>query len=338
MVCSFFLGANTPRGFYSLFDQLSDFDVSVIKGGSGSGKSTLIKELINKTCSGGLCERIPCASDTDSLDGAVFHGDNIAVVDGTPPHTCEVGGMGRYIVTPPPDNGVKAKHDTLIELKEIKQRAYARAYGCLHGASIAEAQARQLIGFDSDRFVRRVDGILLREAAATGSRGKIHRRFIDGFTCDGFVTLRDTVSALAHRLYIIQDRLGLASGFFKALEDGLCAKGYEIFSCMSPMQPQHIRHIIVPALDLAFVTSDDTVPFEEDAYRNIHISSCIDKDSLRKNRAKLRLFDRLRQELVQQAYEEFKAARAAHAEIEGIYRPYLDIEALRELNRRTVLK
>lgn len=338
MVCSFFLGANTPHGFYSLFDELSLFDVSVIKGGSGSGKSTLIKELISKTLSGGLCERILCASDTASLDGAVFHGDSIAVVDGTPPHTCEVRGMGRYIVTPPPGDGVKAKRNTLIELKEVKQQAYARAYGCLHGAWIAEAQARQLIGFDGERFARRADGIAEREARPTGIRGRIHRRFIDGFTCDGFLTLRDTVSALAGRLYIIQDRLGLASGFFKALEDRLCERGYEIFSCMSPMQPEHVRHIIVPELSLAFVTSDDIAPFEEDAYRNIHISSCIDKDSLRKNRVKLRLFDRLRHELLQQAYGEFKTARSAHMEIEGIYRPYLDIAALQELNRRTVLK
>ena len=45
----FFLGANTPQGFVSRFDQLGNADKGwrcyVIKGGPGSGKSTLAREL-----------------------------------------------------------------------------------------------------------------------------------------------------------------------------------------------------------------------------------------------------------------------------------------------------
>ncbi len=43
----FFLGANTPSGFVSRFDQLADagdgWRLFVIKGGPGTGKSSLIR-------------------------------------------------------------------------------------------------------------------------------------------------------------------------------------------------------------------------------------------------------------------------------------------------------
>ena len=45
----FFLGANSPRGFVSLFSQLEHGEEAwrmfVMKGGPGSGKSTLMKKV-----------------------------------------------------------------------------------------------------------------------------------------------------------------------------------------------------------------------------------------------------------------------------------------------------
>ena len=45
----FFLGANAPTGFYSLYDQLIDpaeaEDIYILKGGPGCGKSTFLKTL-----------------------------------------------------------------------------------------------------------------------------------------------------------------------------------------------------------------------------------------------------------------------------------------------------
>ena len=45
----YFLGGNTPAGFYSLYHQLSDPTrmraLYIIKGGPGSGKSTLMRRV-----------------------------------------------------------------------------------------------------------------------------------------------------------------------------------------------------------------------------------------------------------------------------------------------------
>lgn len=337
MICSFFLGANTPKGFYSLFDNLDSFDLSVIKGASGSGKSTLIKELINKTYRNGLCERILCASDIGSLDGAIFHTDNIAVIDGTAPHISEVRGLGKYITMPQPKDSMEQKREQLSVLKKAKETAYKNVYACLSGALQAQNCAQKLVEFDLQRLIRRTDGIISRETKQTHKKGKVHRRFIDAFTPNGTITLFETVNELADRIYVIEDRLALAAPFFRALEGRLLERGYEIFCCQSPMCPENIRHIIVPELSLAFITSDRTSTYTGDAYRHIHLTAYISKDSLRKNKTKLKLFEKLQSSLVQQACCDLESARLCHREIEMLYKPHLDIPALKALNKNISL-
>ena len=332
MVCSFFLGANTPEGFYSLFDELSGFDLHVIKGTCGSGKSTLLKSILAATPNIGLCERILCSADIRSLDGAVFHQSKTAAVDGTAPHTAETAGLGRYILMPPSLSGIEIHREKMAELKATKALYYSRAYSCLRGAKYARDCARSLIGFDSKRFIRRAKGILEREARPKGGPGHLHRRFIDGLTSDGAVTLWDTVDALADRVYVIEDRLSLAYGLLDELKNGLLERGYEVFGCLDPLAPENLRHIIVPELRLAFVTSDSLSPYEKDAYRRIHLSAYTDQNSLRGNKAKIRLFERLEQSLLKQAYVELGNAKRAHGELEGLCLPYLDIPALKKLN------
>jgi len=87
----FFLGANTPQGFVSRFDQLADasdgWRAFILKGGPGTGKSTLMRRVISKVeerCS--LVEMIHCSSDVDSLDGVIVPAIKTSIADGTAPH------------------------------------------------------------------------------------------------------------------------------------------------------------------------------------------------------------------------------------------------------------
>ena len=98
----YFLGANSPAGFYSLYDQLIDpaeaDAVFILKGGPGCGKSTLMKRVAAAAEERGLqVEYIRCSGDPDSLDGVVIPQLNsldaillpekkTAIVDGTAPH------------------------------------------------------------------------------------------------------------------------------------------------------------------------------------------------------------------------------------------------------------
>lgn len=87
----YFLGANSPSGFYSLYDQLLPPEqasaIYILKGGPGCGKSTLMRRVAGLVQEAGQsAEYILCSGDPESLDAVVFPGLRAALVDGTAPH------------------------------------------------------------------------------------------------------------------------------------------------------------------------------------------------------------------------------------------------------------
>lgn len=96
----FFLGANTPQGFVSRFDQLADpaegWRKFIIKGGPGTGKSGMMKRLAAELSSRtNRLELIHCSSDVGSLDAVIAADLKASIADGTAPH-----GVGAIAPTP----------------------------------------------------------------------------------------------------------------------------------------------------------------------------------------------------------------------------------------------
>ena len=87
----YFLGANTAKGFFSVYEDFCKPDsgnfLYVIKGGPGCGKSSFMKAIGRAAEDAGLdVEYVLCSGDPDSLDAVVFPALNTAIVDGTAPH------------------------------------------------------------------------------------------------------------------------------------------------------------------------------------------------------------------------------------------------------------
>lgn len=86
----YFLGGNTPTGFFSLYHQLSDpariRALYIIKGGPGSGKSTFMRRVERHAQAAGLeTAQVLCSGDPDSLDAVLIPRLGAALVDGTAP-------------------------------------------------------------------------------------------------------------------------------------------------------------------------------------------------------------------------------------------------------------
>lgn len=86
----YFLGGNTPAGFYSLYHQLSDpartRALYIIKSGPGSGKSSLMRRVERHIRAAGLeTVQVLCSGDPDSLDAVIVPALGAAIVDGTAP-------------------------------------------------------------------------------------------------------------------------------------------------------------------------------------------------------------------------------------------------------------
>ena len=144
---SFFLGANTPKGFYSLFDELyrqdASFRLHILKGGPGTGKSSFMKRIADAAEARGIaCARIFCSADPGSLDAVILPALHTAVADGTSPHVLEpkYPGVRETLIDLGAfrDDGRLCEHAReVIELTDENKRLHKRATAFLNAAGAA---------------------------------------------------------------------------------------------------------------------------------------------------------------------------------------------------------
>ena len=88
----YYLGSNTYKGFYSLYEEaIAPLDrVFLLKGGPGTGKSSLMKKVMKEGLNRGYSvECWHCSGDPNSLDGVLLKELGLAVIDATAPHAVE---------------------------------------------------------------------------------------------------------------------------------------------------------------------------------------------------------------------------------------------------------
>lgn len=336
----YFLGANSAKGFASLYDQwLDQREIQafyVIKGGAGCGKATLMGSIAQKAEKAGYdVEYIRCSGDPDSLDGIRIPGKGAAMADGTSPHVIDpayTGATGHYI-----DLGAGYDRKALFPMREriidavqAYQACYPKAYRCFAGAaeSLRRGQRPFLTEETLAKTEKRAAGILARELKQNrGSGGRKYRRFLNGATCLGRVMLEDTVDALCERGYEIRDDCGLAGILLSHLERGFLESGYDVISCPNPDQPEKLAHLLVPERSLAFVTG----PVCLGAMKAIRTESLVEKTAWQEGRSFLRLSARVADELMEEGMDYLAQAKANHDALEALYNPHVDFSLGEEL-------
>lgn len=335
-VC-YFLGANTPNGFYSLYDQLIDpglaEDIFILKGGPGCGKSSLLRTVGKAMEDKGLyAEYIQCSGDPDSLDGLVIPALKVALVDGTAPHVVEPtcpGAVERYINLGDcyDKKGLFAIRHKLTGCMAGYRGAYQRAYRCLSAAAQIGEDTRSLVLTPAleAKLAKRAKGILSREVKRTGrDPGRSVQRFLGGITWKGLLCNFDTVDAQCHKVYELCDSYGLGSILLTHLASGTMAAGYDVVACPSPLYPGRLEHLLVPELGLAFVTSTPSLPYEKRPFRRIRMDAMVDGELMRHSRPRLRFARKVAAALLEEAVDSLAQAKAMHDELEALYNPYVD--------------
>ena len=341
----YFLGANSPTGFYSLYSHLLPPDqaraIYILKGGPGCGKSTLMRRVAARMEQEGIqAEYILCSGDPASLDAVVFPQQKAALVDGTSPHVVEPkypGAVERYI-----NVGDCYDKDALWELRsEIMeamsgyQGCYQRAYRCLGAsAELFEDQRSALLTQSlSDKLAKRARGILLREIPKQKSAapGQVKQRFLGGVTHQGALCLFDTAAAQCSRIYELADSSGLAHEMLIHLLAGAVSNGYDVVACPDPMAPERLAHLLIPQLDLAFLSSTPSLPFPGKPYRRIRLDAAADREILRRNRPRLRFARKVSSALLEEGVGCLAQAKAMHDHLEAIYNPHVDFSLVEQM-------
>jgi len=343
----YFLGANSPAGFYSLYHQLTDparmEALYILKGGPGCGKSTLMKRIASHAQAEGLdTQLILCSGDPDSLDGVVLPQKGIAVVDGTAPHVIEAncpGAVDTYV-----DLSRFYDHDALQSVKEelistaveYKGR-YQQAYRSLGAAG----ELRRTLTEQSEhpelrqKLEKRAAGIIGRELKKSAPQEEAaEQRFLSALTHRGFVHLWDTARVQAERVYELSDRHGLAHHMLSPILDAAREGGHQIIACPDPMAPHRLAHLILPRLSLAFVTSTPDAPWPHRPYRHLRLDAMAEDYLRSTEKPRMRFTTRVAEALTQDGISALAQAKEAHDRLEALYNPHVDFDGVLALADR----
>ena len=339
-----FLGANSGEGFTSLYDQLLHArfdDLLLIKGGPGCGKSSFMRTVAEELSNAGWEQiYVNCSGDPDSLDGALFPRQKIGMVDATSPHVLEptytvaneryVDLTGFYDVAK-----TKAARAEIAEHTDAYRAAYDRAYHILRAAYALETERRAAVyaATDFDKLERRFNGLIRREVHGKGARrGRVDRAFLGGLTCRGELCRFDVVDALCPRVVVLADDYGLGSAALERVCAAAAEAGCDVLACPDPDRPAELRHVLIPARGLAFVTSTARMPYPGEAYRRMRLNAL--SELTRAEKAKLRFTLRVLRTLRDEAEEALRCAKRAHDALEAVYNPCVDFDGVYDLAAR----
>lgn len=337
----YFLGANSPTGFYSLYDELSDPGqmnaLYILKGGAGCGKSTLMKRIARHAETAGLdTQLVLCSGDPDSLDAVILPQKGVAVVDGTAPHVVEAncpGAVETYVDLSQfyDHNALQAIKPDLIAVTAEYKGHYKQAYRCLGAAGELRRNLAEVADSPElrQRLQKRSKGIIGRELKKVNSiSGKLEQRFLNAVTHKGPIQLWDTVNAQADRVYELSDSHGLAHHLLSPILAAARGAGYHIVACPDPMSPDRLAHLILPELSLAFVTSTADAPWPHRPYRRLRLDAMAEEELRRTSKPRLRFTRKVADALTEDGISSLAQAKEAHDRLEALYNPHVNFEGV----------
>lgn len=337
---TYFLGANTPKGFVSFFSELynpsENRRVFILKGGPGTGKSGVMRKVAAAVEEAGYeAEYIICSSDPDSLDGVIFPELRACVADGTPPHVIEPkypGAVEEIVNLGQFWNSEKLAEtaDSIRAADRQVKNCHQRCVGFLSAAASLQKDSLRIVSectdFDkiavyASRFASREFGI------SRGRIGKEKKRLLSAVTPKGIFTNYDTIKSQCSRVIAVYDEYGASScQLLKLLRGYALGIGLDTTVCCCPLNTDKIEHLIIPEKELCIFTSNSYHPAPADVDRKIHCRRFIDSEKLRTHRHRLHFNSRAAAELIDEAGVMLKSAKENHDDLEQLYIPAMDFD------------
>lgn len=349
----YFVCANSSAGFWNFFPEtLEPMErVYILKGGPGTGKSTLMQRLGTYLWEKGEdVDYIHCSSDPASLDGVLFPGRKVAVVDGTSPHVIEPtapGAKEEYVNLGVLWDSKKLipNRDEILRYKEWIANCYTEVYGFLGSAKEIHDRWEKVYRENTDyallnQLSQDFLGQVLEKVPQKTGKGQVFHRFFGALSKDGSVNFLESLLAGVKTRCFIKGRPGTGkSTLLKKLAEGARAKGLctEVYHCS--LDPESLDMVVIP--ELSFAVFDATEPHElfpdrkTDWILDLYEGAvCPGTDE--ENFELLSLFRREYQEKINLARACLREAKAYHDDLEEIYGKAMDFSGMNEVFRELV--
>lgn len=344
----FFLGANTPDGFYSLFNELynpySEWQMYIIKGGPGTGKSTLMKEVATEAEDKGYyVERIPCSSDPMSLDGVIIPDLKISIADGTSPHTLEpvFPGVCEHLVDLGQcwdKNMLKNNTSKIKMISMTNSSAHKKCVKYIKAAKLMDNEIKKYTAnsIDHEKIIRYAKRFSDTYFTKNDKKDFITKnRFLSALSPMGITLMDETINEYCDKVIVIKDACGISAYVIEKIIDEAIDKKIDMIICRCPMDPLNkIEHVIFPKLKIGIFTSNNYHTIKGD--KIISSSRFINKSSISKNKNSIAFIKKAKNEMIKEAVESLKSAKSAHDILESYYIEAMNFEKVNEIKNKVI--
>ncbi len=334
MSFDYYLGANTPNGFISFFEGMTDVvsRLYIIKGGPGCGKSTAMKRIAAVCEAAGIAvQRIWCSSDADSLDGVYIPEIDTLYVDGTAPHVIEpkcpgardgIVNFGDFWDV----HTLTAKRKEIESVSKEVSRCYARMYSYLSAAgALAGLYYRNArLAVDPERISRRARRISSQNVPTRRNmpRGRQIDLFLNALSPDGPVFLGDFSG---YTICELHDGIGLYPLVTGDVMEHALTSGYTVYAAHDPLFPHDVpMHIVIPELRFALLTSGGTFGCPPTGRRRIRLDVMTDSGESKSAAVRRKNDMACYESFIHSACAALGDAKSLHDELEALYRPAVD--------------
>lgn len=277
----------------------------------------------------------PCSSDPNSLDAVILPKRKTVIMDGTAPHTLdprypavceEILNFGQFWDS----DKIKGKKE-IIEITELNKSLHKTASKYLMAAGqIMLDSYKTALSCTKKAEVKAFAEKLCKKYIPKKSGTPYEWvRFIEGITPKGIISYPETVTDSCKNLVVISDKFRATSNVIMNEVRNYCLiNGYEIITLKNPFLPTVITdHIIIPELNLGFVTETERTKFDTDT-RRIHARRFTSNKLLHNSNQRLKLNRKVANSLLSAAADTLAQAKAVHDRLESYYINAMDFEAL----------
>lgn len=348
----FFLGANTPNGFVSRFDNLyypeEGWFAYIIKGGPGTGKSTLMKRLAKEANLKNVkTELIYCSSDPSSLDAVIFPELKVSIADGTSPHTLDpvFPGISDTIINLCDcwdKSKLKNLNNDIIKLSKKNSSFHKKSKKYLSAYEQIDNDICDLIYsyYDKDKIINYANKLSQKYFKKFSSKpGKENIRFISGITPKGIIFFEETLNILSDKTIIIDDEYGIVGNIILSIiKENAANSGFDLFSCYCPTKPKtKLESIIIPELNISFAVSNSYHNINElENIQVVHSKRFLNTSSEEFKKYRISFDYKLKRELIDESVLNLEKAKSTHDDLEKLYSSCMDYNKVNHITEKLI--
>lgn len=333
---NYFLGANAPGKFYSLFGEAINLKtanrVFYLKGGPGTGKSTLMKNIGNHYQSLGYdLDYFHCSSDCNSIDCVLIKKLKVAIFDGTAPHILDPKYPGSIdeivdLSLNWDESSLINSREDIIKCQDNLSIYYNRCFSYLNCCELILTDMNFIFkkAIKADVFTN-ISNNLIKSIFSFNKVNKVPKTieesrdlFITAFTPQGTISYISELMEKSSKVYMLKGYTE-KNHILQLIREEAIKLNLSVDAFHNPIYPEKLEHLYIKELKICVVSENPLSAISKCDLDVINLNQCLNSTIIDEYYPVLKESKAYYKELLQVSLEMLKITKEIHDTLESFY-------------------